>query len=70
MVKMLEKNRRMTVPKLAKEMNRTERTIYRDLKQLKELDVPLFFENGSFRIDTALWDTWISNVIMKTSQLA
>ena len=38
-------------------LNTTERTFYRDLSDLKEMGVPVYFKNG-FRLDKTFWENW------------
>ncbi len=42
---------------LIKLLNTTERTFYRDLSDLKDIGVPVYFKKG-FRLDKKLWENW------------
>jgi len=35
-----------------------ERTVFRDIKDLKDIDVPIRFEEGKYRVDRHQWNVW------------
>lgn len=61
-IKMLEKNESLTISILSEKLNRTKRTIYRDIEYLIGLDVPISFDKGIISIDLILWKNWIDTI--------
>lgn len=39
-------------------MGVSRRTIYRDINDLKEINVPLYYDRGEYRLDKNMWDAW------------
>ncbi len=57
-LKLLEKGERLTVPQMANLLGMTERTIWRDMAELRELEVPMKLNDGRYSIDRQRFASW------------
>ncbi len=61
LIKLLEQGERFTAGSIAMIFGVTERTLYRDLNCLKQLDVPIYRDGGRYRLDREQWAVWSSS---------
>ena len=61
LIKLLEQEERFTAGSIARIFGVTERTLYRDLSCLKQLDVPIYHDGGRYRLDREQWAVWSTN---------
>lgn len=58
LIKLLEQGEKFTAGSIARIFGVTERTLYRDLSCLKQLDVPIYHDGGRYRLDREQWAVW------------
>jgi DeoR/GlpR family transcriptional regulator of sugar metabolism len=58
LIKLMEQGERFTAGAIARVFGVTERTLYRDIKFLKQMDVPVSHHLGQYRLDRDLWAVW------------
>lgn len=58
LIKLLEQGERFTAGSIARIFGVTERTLYRDLSCLRQLDVPVYHDGGRYRLDREQWAVW------------
>ncbi len=58
LMKLLEQGERFTAGSIARIFGVTERTLYRDLSCLKQMDVPIYHDGGQYRLDQEQWAVW------------
>ncbi len=58
MLKLLGEGRRLSTNRIATMMGVSRRTIYRDINDLKDINVPLYYDRGEYRLDRNMWDAW------------
>lgn len=61
LIKLLEQEERFTAGSIARIFGVTERTLYRDINCLKQLDVPIYHDGGRYRLDREQWAIWSTN---------
>ena len=67
MIKLLGEGRQLSTSRIATIMGVSRRTIYRDINDLKAIDVPLYYDRGKYRLDKNMWDAWSLDEIKKAS---
>ena len=58
LIKLMEQGERFTAAAIAQVFGVTERTLYRDMKFLRQMDVPVYHHRGQYHLDRELWAVW------------
>jgi DeoR/GlpR family transcriptional regulator of sugar metabolism len=58
LIKLMEQGERFTAGTIARAFGVTERTLYRDIRFLRQMDIPVYHHDGQYRLDRELWAVW------------
>ncbi len=69
MLKILGEGRSLSTGRIATIMGVSERTVYRDMKDLREIDVPIEHEHGKYKLDNNMWDAWSIDAVKQSREI-
>ena len=58
MMKLFSDGGRYAAEQLAELFDVSERTVFRDIRDLKSIDVPILLKDGKYRSDRRQWNVW------------
>lgn len=58
MMKLFSDGGRFTPERFAQLFEISERTVFRDIKDLKSIDAPIRFKDGQYLLDRRQWAVW------------
>lgn len=57
-LKLLVDGRWLSANRIANIMGVSQRTVYRDINDLKDIEVPIRYSKGKYNLDKIMWDAW------------
>ncbi len=64
LLKLFEDGADISIRDIAARLEVTERTIWRDLSRLRELEIPIYRHRGLYRLDRGAWQDWLGRRLL------
>lgn len=64
-INILKDKDKINTKELAKMLSVSERTVYRDIKDLRNIGVPIYSKENKLMLDAEMWDSWSAKHFLK-----
>ncbi len=64
-INILKDKEKINTKELVKMLHVSERTVYRDIKDLKNIGIPIYSKENRLMLDADTWDAWSAKHFLK-----